>query len=126
MKTDFMKKCYDQFVTPQARELIRLNVGVANRIYEILEERGMTQKDFANQMGKSEAKVSRWLSGTHNFTTPTIANINAVLGENVLEVPQKPTYVFIPLPRTERETLPANPEESNRKYQSSYCYEINR
>ena len=98
MKPNFMQKCYDQFVTPQTREFIRLNVSVANRIYDILDERGMSQKDFAKLMGKTEAEVSRWLSGTHNFTMETIARINVTLKEDVLSVPEKQQFWYISIP----------------------------
>lgn len=97
MKPNFMQKCYDQFITPQTREFIRLNVSVANRIYDILDERGMSQKDFAKLMGKTEAEVSRWLSGTHNFTMETIARINVNLKEDVLSVPEKQQFWYIPI-----------------------------
>lgn len=126
MKPNFMQKCYDQFITPQTREFIRLNVSVANRIYDILDERGMSQKDFAKLTGKTEAEVSRWLSGTHNFTMETIARINYALGENVLEVPQKPMYIFFRLDQGMQNVLPANKKDSNYQYNTSYSYEINR
>lgn len=126
MKPNFMQTCYNQFVTPETREFIRLNVSVANRIYDILEERGMSQKDFAKLMGKTEAEVSRWLSGTHNFTMETIARINYALGENVLEVPQKPMFIFVRLDRSKQSMLPINKKESNRQYNPSNSYEISR
>ena len=97
MKPNFMQQCYDRFVTPEKQEFIKLNVEIANRIYDILDERGLSQRDFARMMGKTEAEVSRWLSGTHNFTTATIAAINVALNENVLIVPQKDQYQFVSL-----------------------------
>lgn len=97
MKPDFMQQCYDRFVTPEKQEFIKLNVEIANRIYDILEERGLSQRDFARMMGKTEAEVSRWLSGTHNFTMATIAAINVALNENVLVVPEKEQYQFVSL-----------------------------
>ena len=48
----------------------------------------MTQREFAALMGKRESEVSRWLSGTHGFTTNTLAKISAVLGEPVVKVPE--------------------------------------
>lgn len=99
MKPDFMQQCYDQFVTPEKQEFIKLNVDIANRIYDILEERGLTQRDFARMMGKTEAEVSRWLSGTHNFTMATIAAINVKLNEDVLRVPERPQFYFIAVPK---------------------------
>ena len=59
---------------------------IANRIYEILEARGMSQKDFAKLMGKTETEVSRWLSGTHNLTMATICKISAALDAEVVKV----------------------------------------
>ena len=41
---------------------MELSVAIANRIYGILEEKGMTQKDFAKRIGKTETEVCRWLS----------------------------------------------------------------
>ncbi len=52
---------------------------IADKIAAVLKERGMTQRDFANKMGKRETEVSRWLGGTHNFTLSTLAKISAVL-----------------------------------------------
>ena len=65
---------------------MELSVAIANRIYDILEEKGMTQKEFAHLMGKTETEVSRWLSGTHNMTLATLCKISIALGENILSV----------------------------------------
>lgn len=40
---------------------------ISDKIADALEKKGMTQKMFAKQIGKTETEVSRWLSGTHNF-----------------------------------------------------------
>ncbi len=36
------------------------------------------QRDLANAMGKTEAEISKWLCGFHNFTIKTISKIEAV------------------------------------------------
>ena len=64
-----------------------LSFAIADKIYAILKKKGMTQKEFAKKMNKTEAEVSRWLSGTHNFTLKTIAKITAVLGESIVTIP---------------------------------------
>ena len=64
-----------------------LSFAIANKIDAILKKKGMTQKEFAKKMNKTEAEVSRWLSGTHNFTLKTIAKITAVLGESIVTIP---------------------------------------
>lgn len=68
---------------------VSLSMAVSDRIAEILKLKGMTQKEFAKEMKRSEAEVSRWLSGTHNFTLSTIANISSCLGAELLQVPTK-------------------------------------
>ena len=74
-------------ISPEMKMQMELSVAIANRIYEILEEKGMSQKDFARLMGKTETEISRWLSGTHNMTLATLCKISIALGENLLEVP---------------------------------------
>lgn len=59
---------------------------IAEKISKQLSERGMSQKTFAKKIGKTEAEVSRWLSGTHNFTLRTISKISTVLGVNMIQV----------------------------------------
>lgn len=70
------------------REYVRLSMGVADRIAGVLSRRNMSQKDLAALMGRSGAEVSRWLSGTHNFTLSTVAKISAALGESLISVPK--------------------------------------
>ena len=71
-------------ISPETKMQMELSVAIANRIYDILEEKGMTQRDFARLMGKTETEVSRWLSGTHNMTLATLCKISIALGENIL------------------------------------------
>ena len=65
---------------------VDLSFAIADKIDAILKQKGMTQKEFARKMCKTEAEVSRWVGGTHNFTLRTIAKISDVLGERILTV----------------------------------------
>lgn len=73
-------------ISPEMKLQMELSVAIANRIYEILEEKGLSQKDFARMLGKTETEVSRWLSGTHNLTMATICKISAALEADVIKV----------------------------------------
>ena len=73
-------------ISPEMKLQMELSVAIANRIYNILESKGMSQKEFARLLGKTETEVSRWLSGTHNLTMATICKISAALGENIIRV----------------------------------------
>ena len=73
-----------QSTPPEVKLQVEMAVRIANRVYDILEERNMTQRDFAQLVGKSENEVSRWLCGTHNLTLATIAKMSVALGEDLL------------------------------------------
>lgn len=84
-------------VAPEIKEEVNLNIDIANRISDLLKLKGMTQRKLAVKMNKRESEVSRWLTGSHGFTTSTLAKIAAVLGEPIIEVKQNkdPQYVFV-------------------------------
>ena len=73
-------------VPDDLRMEISWSFAISDKIAEALERQGMTQKMLAKKMGKSETEVSRWLSGTHNFTLKTLAKISKVLNVNLIEV----------------------------------------
>lgn len=73
-----------QQTPPEVQKQVDLCVAIANRVYDLLEERGMSQRDLARTLGKTETEVSRWLSGTHNLTIATIAKMAAVLGDDII------------------------------------------
>ena len=86
MKTNRIMDDIRSTISPEMKLQMELSVAIANRIYDILEEKGMSQKDFARLMGKTETEVSRWLSGTHNMTMATICKISAALNADVVKV----------------------------------------
>ena len=63
-----------------------LSYGIAERICEILKEKGLSQKDFASMLNKRESEISKWLTGRHNFTTQTIAKIQTALGCDIINI----------------------------------------
>ncbi len=84
-KNQIFDKCVAG-VAPNIMEEVSLNVDIANRISELIKKRNLTQREFAAQMEKQESEISRWLTGTHGFTTKTLAKIATVLGEPIIEV----------------------------------------
>ena len=57
-----------------------------DRIHEILAQRNLRQKDLAIMLGKSEAEISKWMRGTHNFTIDTVVAIEEALQAPILQV----------------------------------------
>ena len=86
MKTNRIMDEIRSTISPEMKLQMEMSVAISNLIYEILEARGMSQKDFARLMGKTETEVSRWLSGTHNLTMATICKISAALDADVVKV----------------------------------------
>ena len=73
-------------VQPETRAYVNLSIEIAARIDDLLQQKGWTGADLARAFDKSPSEISRWLSGTHNFTLETIARLESVLGEPVLRV----------------------------------------
>ena len=86
MKTNRILDEIRSSISPEMKVQTEMSVAIANRIYDILESKNMTQKELALLMGKTETEVSRWLSGTHNLTVATLCKISAALGEEVIKV----------------------------------------
>lgn len=89
MKTNRIMDEIRATITPEMKLRMEMSVSIANRIYDLLEEKHLSQKDFARLMGKTETEVSRWLSGTHNLTMSTLCKISVALGEDIVEVPAR-------------------------------------
>ena len=72
-------------VAPEVMEEVNLNIDIANRIYDLLKAKNLTQHEFASRMGKRDSEISRWLTGTH---------------EPIVEVRResKTKYIFITMP----------------------------
>lgn len=65
---------------------IKLSLEVAQRIETLMKARGLTKKQFADQLGRRPSEVTKWLSGEHNFTVASLARIGAFFGEPIIYV----------------------------------------
>lgn len=80
-----LKEALDS-ITPQERAIFDLNFSISEKIYQVLQEKGMTKRDLARLTGKKESEVSRWFAFGHNFTCKTIALIQLALGVPIIEI----------------------------------------
>lgn len=65
------------------------SLDILEQVHAILKRKGMTQKELAKKLGKSESEVSKWLSGGHNITLKTISKMEDALGEEIIIVSEK-------------------------------------
>ncbi len=65
------------------------NLDISQQVFAILEEKGWNQSDLAKALEKSDAEISKWLSGTHNLTLRSIAKMEAALDADIIVTPKK-------------------------------------
>ena len=74
-------------IKPEEQELIDYKMKLAAKIYAGLKSKEWKSLDLANALNlKSPSLVSKWLSGTHNFTVDTLVDIQRVLNIQLLNV----------------------------------------
>ncbi|HMS69431.1 MAG TPA: helix-turn-helix transcriptional regulator [Saprospiraceae bacterium] len=79
---------FEEPSSPEIERYIDLNLDISEQVIHLLDKKGWTQKDLATRLNKSEAEISKWLSGMHNLTLKSIAKMEAVLGEHIIMTPQ--------------------------------------
>ena len=76
---------------------LKLSATIALKIRKLLRLRGISQSQLAEAMDVTPAQISKYLSGKVNFELKTIAKLQAVLGETLLEI-SEPVYAAEPEP----------------------------
>ncbi|MDE5813174.1 MAG: helix-turn-helix transcriptional regulator [Muribaculaceae bacterium] len=84
MKTS-LRNLFEE-IPKEKRETARLTFAVSDRLAYLMEIKGMSKKQLADNLGKRPNEVTRWLSGEHNFTLSTIAMLSSYFGEPIIEV----------------------------------------
>ena len=63
-----------------------LSFQISDRIFSLMQERGLSKKQFADALGRRPCEVTKWLSGQHNFTISTLAMLSAFFGKSIITV----------------------------------------
>ncbi len=74
-------------VDKDVKRFVDNSMDIIDQIHHILAEKNLSQKDLAGLLNKKESEISKWMSGTHNFTSRSISKMEAVLEENILITP---------------------------------------
>ena len=84
-------------ISPEVKALIDKSFAISEQIDIILKQKGLTQKQLAKMLEKSESEISKWMSGIHNFTMSTIVKLELALSEQIIICPKdaKAEYTFI-------------------------------
>lgn len=91
MRSKIAKRILDE--TPEdLRVFVRKHSDIVVRIYQLMREKGWTQKELAAKLGKTPSEVSKWLNGEHNFTLRSIAKLEVELGAEIIYVPKRDSF----------------------------------
>ena len=82
--SDLIEELFNE-ITPEEQEDTDYKMKLAAKIYTALQQKGWTQTQLAVAMGKQVSVISKWLSGTHNFTVDTLAAIQRILGIRLID-----------------------------------------
>jgi transcriptional regulator with XRE-family HTH domain len=87
MRSAITKQILDETPT-ETRVFVKKYADILVRINQLLKEKGWSQQNLAEALGKKPSEVSKWLSGNHNLTLRSIAKLEAELGSDILYVPR--------------------------------------
>lgn len=76
-------------LTKEEQAQIDDSFALADRIAFLLNKHQITQRQLADRLGKKESEISKWLSGSHNFTQSTLTKISCAIGESIYIIPHK-------------------------------------
>ena len=87
MKTAF--KEYNEIVASIPKEIdaeVNMEMALSDRIYSLMQARGLTKAELARALGKRPCEITKWLSGQHNFTLRTISMLSTFFEESLIRI----------------------------------------
>ncbi|MCK4921827.1 MAG: helix-turn-helix transcriptional regulator [Bacteroidales bacterium] len=103
-------------ISPKEQKQTERKMLLATRIDLAMKERGMKKGQLAKALGKNPSEISKWLSGTHNFTTETLWEIGDILGVSFINLEKEKQDQVIYVANTfvsqqvDNSTLPSSPK----------------
>ncbi len=73
-------------VPTEVQQKVDFDLAISNRIYELMAERGLTQKQLAKALGKRPGEITKWLSGQHNFTIKTLNLLSLFFNKTLVSI----------------------------------------
>ncbi len=72
-------------VPEELKQQVERRMMLAAKIIDSIEAKGWNNLRFAHEMDKHQSEISKWLSGTHNFTVETLVSIELKLGIQLID-----------------------------------------
>lgn len=119
MEKNIISKLLEK-ISPAEQEKTDAKMLLAARIDDAMKAKGWRNIDLMKAMGKKNpSEVTRWLSGTHNFTTETLVELQQVLGIKLLQLENDKSEIVV---RQYHFTMKAHYQPSN--FPANYVNEM--
>ena len=76
-------------ITPKEQKRTDSRMLLAAKIKDGMNTKGWRNKELAEALEQNPSVITKWLSGTHNFTSDTLSDIEDVLGIKLLAIDEK-------------------------------------
>ncbi len=116
MKSDIIQKLDKE--SSLIFDKVAAKMRTAARIADAMQAAGLSKSQFARKMGKSPSEITKWLSGTHNFTIDSLQEISAVLGVEITSSIDSSNC------ESPTETIPVTIPQSDRKLLSEIAHKF--
>ena len=73
-------------VKPAVRQEMEWSCAIVDKIYALMKQKGMTQRELASRIGCNEAQITRWTRGFPNYTLTSLAKLSDALGEPLIRI----------------------------------------
>lgn len=73
-------------ISPEEQRATDRKMMLAARIFDAMKAKGMKKGQLALLLNKRPSEVTKWLSGTHNFTAETLWEISDALGVELINL----------------------------------------
>jgi len=107
-----------QAMPEDSRIFVDKSLEIADYIFRVMEAKNLKQKDLALAMGKTEAEISKWLAGMHNYTLRSLAKLEAALGETIICTAKKYSAVRLTYKNNYQSDLVGTVIDTGRKFQA--------
>lgn len=77
-------------IDPKLEKRIEFKMQLASKIDKARIKMGLSKKQFAENLSKKPSEITKWLSGTHNFTSDTLFEIQQLLKIDLINVDDRP------------------------------------
>ena len=87
-KSDLIEELLSE-ITPKQQKNTDRKMMLAARIVDAMRCKGLKKGELAKALNKRPSEITKWLSGTHNFTSETLWQIEDILGIELVNLGSK-------------------------------------